>query len=285
MKASLIIAALVISLSLAAEADCPVCMICTDSCTSRAGYQQSGVGGICGDKDCNVAAPSSQSYLDSAHPGLFTRMGDATLVVTGVLPESPAEKAGIAVGDEILQLNGENPIFSCSSHQWQSKGDRHSADLVISRKETRRYVKVSLLPVRQLLAREWQGEGQRVKLASLDSANNSDESLWLFGFKWRQGSKVLEVTDVLLGSPAERAGLAIGDRITALNGFGVQNGDSHVLALLFPRNPAQHVQLTVEGNAGRQIDLSSESVSQVLRDLAETKHQPHPNSEMAAGLF
>lgn len=134
-----------------AKADCPICTACGDVCTSHDGWTSSPPFGCSTPKDCH-AVRVSQRYLDSLHPGLFTRTEQFRLVVTEVIPGSPADEVGIVVADKILALNGENPAFSCSVHQWQSQDDPRFADIVLEQHEgTRRHIRLSLVSVRQLL--------------------------------------------------------------------------------------------------------------------------------------
>jgi hypothetical protein len=153
-RTGILVALSVFSLSLWASAECPTCNGCQDQCIQHGGWTKSPTFGNCSaPKDCGVAVRLSESYLDSAHPGLFARVERGDLVVTGVVPASPADEAGILVGDRILALNGEVPTNSCSAHQWSSADDPGFADIVLSHRGIERHLKLGLAPVRQILAK------------------------------------------------------------------------------------------------------------------------------------
>src|SRR5688572_14885266 len=61
---------------------------------------------------CNVACICARSALaqEGEHaPGILTSQQGGKLFVAGVLPGSPAESAGVAVGDEIVAINSKIP--------------------------------------------------------------------------------------------------------------------------------------------------------------------------------
>lgn len=263
------------------------CLSCHDFCIPHSGYDSSPFLGNCNAPlTCGVLRPeTSRSYLDSVHPGLFISVEQNALRVTEVIPDSPADEAGIVVGDLILTLNGESPIYSCSVHQWPSKDDPRSAEVVLVHKGTRRHVRLNLVPIRELLARGWSSQtihAMPVSFRHLDS----DGKAWIFGLKWKQGSNSLEVTDVLRGSAAYRAGLAIGDKIIAVNGVGIQHADQQLLASLLPGDyPARALLTITRGHSSRQVGLFSEGISTVLHGFATATPQNASTPDLTAESF
>lgn len=270
-----------------ANAQCTVCTSCHDFCIRTAGYDESPPLQDCSQGfTCGVAGPeTSRSYLDSVHPGLFARVEQTALTVTEVVPASPADEAGIVVGDQILTLNGDSPTHSCSVHQWPSKDDPNFADIVLAHRGARRHIQLSLVPVRELLAKGWSSQSIHAMPVSFRQPD-SDDKPWIFGLKWKRGSSSLEVTDVLRGSAAYRAGFAVGDKIIAVNGVTIQRADAQLLAPLLSADYPVHVRLAyLRGHSRRQVELSSEGISTVLHAFAKTTPQSGLTPDLTAESF
>lgn len=59
----------------------------------------------------NVFSPSENRWLwehEGSDTGLRTRMIEGEMVVIAVLPQSPAERAGLKIGDAVVAINGES---------------------------------------------------------------------------------------------------------------------------------------------------------------------------------
>ncbi len=145
-------------------------------------------------------------------------------LVAKVLPNSPAEKAGIKTGDIILSYNGENiqdssqlpPLVGASA----VKG---GADLLVLRSGKERHIKVNIgeLPDEDELVASTSGAGganKTVKLLGIkvkDLSNEQREQLEM------KGSGVL-VTGIKPGSALE-AGIQRGDVIQMIDGVQIDN--------------------------------------------------------------
>ena len=143
-----------------------------------------------------------------------------------------------------------------------------------------------LVPVRQLLSKSWLSRSNQLEVADHESSPVAD-SLWLFGFKWKQhAARFLQVTDVLQGSPADRAGLTIGDRIVGLNSTEIYRmGAVAVESLLTVKYPT-HLRLTIlQSGSPREVELSSVGVSWILRAAATSKRRERPNVVVASTDF
>lgn len=264
------------------KAQCNVCYTCNDFCTNHGGWTASPPLGDCSaPKTCGVVAPMHRAYLDVLHPGLFTRTQGTALVVTGVIPRSPADVAGVVAGDRILSLNGENPTYTCSVHQWPSEKDPNFTDLVVAHEKSQRRVRLDLVPIRQLLAGAWGPES--IGSASLAKTEFSG-ARWIFGLRWERDLGSLRITDVLRGSPAQRAGLAPGDRVVDVNGATVYSSGAELAAL-----DGEHratVELTVVRRTSRRlVRLSGEGISDVLHNIAGETSPKLGQPVLAAGLF
>src|SRR2546425_414150 len=51
---------------------------------------------------CCVRSSQNTRFETDLHPGFSTMQSDGKLIVSGVIPGSPAERAGILVGDMII---------------------------------------------------------------------------------------------------------------------------------------------------------------------------------------
>jgi regulator of sigma E protease len=132
---------------------------------------------------------------------------EARAVVGEVLPESPAAVAGLTRGDEVLAFNGE-PVAGQS-------------DVVIGLLE-----QMTSDGRVELLLQSGTGEQRTVDLSVADPVKRrrltEPENLLRglgFGF-WLPPAPAV-IGQLEAGGPAERAGLLVGDAVTALNGTAV----------------------------------------------------------------
>jgi regulator of sigma E protease len=128
-------------------------------------------------------------------------------VVGDVLPQSPAAAAGLTRGDEVLSFNGE-PVSGQS-------------DVVIGLLES-----MTSDGKVELVLQSSAGEQRNAVLSVSDPVERrrltEPENLLSglgFGF-WRPPAPAI-IGQLEAGGPAERAGLAVGDTVTALNGTAV----------------------------------------------------------------
>jgi regulator of sigma E protease len=112
---------------------------------------------------------------------------DKPMVLAGVLPDSPAQKAGLAAGDHVIKINGKsNPTWEEAQLELFSALPGHSIPLVVERK------------------------GQEVSLAVPAGQSLEDN----FGYP----ADRLLINSVSSGMPAERSGLKSGDEIRKVDG-------------------------------------------------------------------
>ena len=165
------------------------------------------------------------------------RIGSSStpLTVISVDKGSPADKAGLRVGDHILQVNGKAPKGFIELNQWLREDEQKTFALDIQRGSQRKNLSVQLLPFDQLLR-------QRL---GLDAQELHEDLAASFGLKPFSG---LLVAGVEKGGPAEQARISAGMVITGINGHNtpdflnamsviseLKKGDAANLNLLVPQ--------------------------------------------------
>lgn len=248
------------------------CVTCHDFNSGCDGYTASQTD--CGAKDCSCGITQPLAFADALQPGLVTRQEDNALVVTAVLPGSPASAAHILPGDRIVLLNGKIPTLqSCTQNQWSSASDPNSAVLRIVRGSARRQVTLNLIPVGQILAKGWLSRNGQIRMTALSLEGEKEyggfDYSYLLGFKWQRNGNQIAVSDILVGSPAQQRGMAIGDRIEAINGIPVDE-HPHLLSSLLPSDRKATVKLTILKSDGsrKSIELTSIGISAVFHSMA-----------------
>jgi regulator of sigma E protease len=118
---------------------------------------------------------------------------DQPMVLAGVLPESTAQKAGLAAGDHVVKINGaSNPTWDRALLELMSTLPGHSLTLVVDR------------------------GGQEVSVTVPASQSMED----IFGYP---GNRLL-IGSVTPGMPAERSGIQTGDEVLKVNGKPLASG-------------------------------------------------------------
>ncbi|MBZ5662083.1 MAG: RIP metalloprotease RseP [Acidobacteriia bacterium] len=118
---------------------------------------------------------------------------DRTMVLAGVLENSSAQKAGLAPGDHIVDVNGvSDPTWDRAQLELMSTLPGHSISLVVDR------------------------NGQKISTSVAASPSVED----VFGYPTDR----LLIAAVSPGTPADRSGLQAGDEILKVNGTALANG-------------------------------------------------------------
>lgn len=142
-------------------------------------------------------------------------------VVSDVVPDSPAEKAGIMRGDVLIKLNNEaikDPGQFVSMVRKCAAGDEVSIDLIRHGKEQKITVKLGEVDSSD---REKSGSKYRtVDKIGIEIANITDDLAKSFNLSDKEGVVITKVED---DSIAERMGLKAGDVILEVNGVKINN--------------------------------------------------------------
>jgi S1-C subfamily serine protease len=153
------------------------------------------------------------------------------LTVSRVLPDSPAERAGLREGDHLLRVNGDAPAGLIELPDLLAVDEPYAVALEISRDGETRTLKTSLIPFETMIA-------QKTGLTLSELPQNRARQIGL------RGGAGLVVSGVEKSSPADKAKLETGFLITALDGKALENlfsfGD-----LLTGRPGGETIRLTI----------------------------------------
>lgn len=273
MRVACIVAGvLILTLSAAGQ-----CVVCSGS-HCFGGFCVGFVNCFCRD-ECICTRPLRGAYLDAQYPGLFTSQQSGHLVVSGVIPSSPADVAGIKPGDELLSVESSKGD-SCNSGGWESDSGDGEAHLTLTREGRVWSATLRLAAVRSLLnLRRSQIPPSRVTLARRTNPQAAITGPFTSGLSIERRRGRVLVASVLPGSPADRAGLSPGDVLLSLNGVPASGADSETLALLssalyrvtfdlrYSRNEEEHTAHIV---ADGLSSIARNAVSRPLHQSTQT---------------
>jgi Do/DeqQ family serine protease len=140
------------------------------------------------------------------------------VLVTEVAPDSPAAKAGLAVGDLVTSVDGievsDPRVFN---YRLATKGVGNEAQLAVNRDGEDLDLSVALVPPPETTPRDEvtidiPSPFKGARVANLSPAVASE-----LGLSWR-GQRGVVIVDIVRRSPAARVGLAPGDIVVAVNG-------------------------------------------------------------------
>jgi S1-C subfamily serine protease len=217
----------------------------------------------CGGNVCAVRFdPARAVGWDQMLPGFSTEQVSGKLLVSEILPASPAERAGMRVGDEVISLDGMTvPLCRNEAKIWQNASAQHS--VVIKRGRKSMAFEVSPIRLSTLLRRSVPPQLQNASLGA-GGARLPQWSPFLSGLVISSTDNVARVLYVLPGSRAAENGINPGDIILAAAGRELT--DVHQLEGADYR---ADLTLRVASPSGeRTVHLTMNSVTEILAVLA-----------------
>jgi S1-C subfamily serine protease len=168
--------------------------------------------------------------------GARVKVGTTPLVITSVQPQSPAGKAGLKVGDAILQVNGKSPKSFIDFAELLGAGAGARVTLALRRGTAPKEIAVQLVPERSVFNAGMIRDKLGLNLEALTPQLTARYGLG--------PSDAFFIAGVQEDSPAAAAGLQRGILVTALD--GQLPADLCATAkLLYARKKGDRVQLEV----------------------------------------
>jgi S1-C subfamily serine protease len=208
----------------------------------------------------------SPEVLQSLWFGARVRPGSAPLEVVSVQPESPAGKAGLRVGDQIVEVNGKAPRrFIEFVRQLVDAGTMRTIALVVQRGRERRPASVRLVKESTF----FNPELVRKKIGILVEELTPQAAAAL-DLGDRRG---VIINEVERNSPAARAGLQKNMIITMVDGQVTWRKDQPapsyvpVAKALYARAPGEksRLEVIVPRRVGRYLELPRATVEVTVR--------------------
>ena len=144
-------------------------------------------------------------------------------------PASPAAKAGLREGDQVLQVNGQTFAGPVALNRLLTQSTDQPAKLLVQRGAGQRTVTVKLLPFDELIR-------QKLGLTLLDP-HTAEQT----GVKPREGLYIAEVDKA---GPAERGKLERGYVVTSIDGRATKSL-LDIVEGIAAKNPGEQVHLTL----------------------------------------
>jgi S1-C subfamily serine protease len=220
----------------------------------ESGQRGMGVGFAIPVKQIGVALArySTPEMTDSLWFGAQFKPSQGWLEVGSVQTGSPASKAGVEVGDQVLQVNGQTPRSLIACNRLLTAGESHRPLLAMKRGNERREFAVQLMPLEDLIR-------QKLGLTLVEVPAQTAARLGV------QAGEALYIDAVEKNGPAERARLQRGYFVTGIEEAratklrnvaevlaGKSRGDQVQLSVIAPRRVGGNLmelhQATVELN-------------------------------------
>lgn len=269
----LVLVTLLVSATCFAQIECVRCRGDAVTCNGEQGSAEAGT--PCPDA-CVCGLRTRLAYFDTPQPGVLLAQRNGKLIVSTVLPGSPASAAGIRIGDELVRINGLPPFGrDCGLSGWASSQDPATSILMMRRdRETPKSIVVSLQTIRQYMDGNWvsPGEGNGLRLARQNSAKMRWSGGFTIGIQVAHRRDGLVVTSVLKGSPAFSAGFSPGDIISRVNANNARDVGSERI-----ENPKtkETIVLTLRSGAKtRNVRLNAISLTDVLEQIGKSETSP-----------
>jgi S1-C subfamily serine protease len=182
-----------------------------------------------------VSAALSQLFTPEVTGSLWfgaqIKAGAHPLVVSGVQPGSPADKAGLRVGQQILQVNSRTPKGLIEFNQLVAGADAHKVSLLVQQNDERLNLNAALVPFDQMVR-------QKTGLVLRKATDRNDAQTALFA------GRGMVIDQVEPNSPAARAKLQRGFWVTGIEGAAADQLLA-VAEALAGKKPGDTVQVAV----------------------------------------
>ena len=229
-----------------------------------------------------AADPESQpDTAPQPEPGFLGVMLDG-LTITDTVPESPAQAAGLRSGETLRAIDGE-PIDSLSAlgEMLAQRSAGTSCTIGLAGPLGEREVVVTLGARPEEFERETlespEETGQEPEPFFSAESDASEQRAFLGIGLFEEDGRVM-VERVLAGTPAELAGVQVGDRIVKLRGRGIDSTEE-LLDLLGKLKIGKTYPLVVERD-GRKVRLNATLAPRPSGELSEPLGEGEGN-----GLF
>jgi S1-C subfamily serine protease len=174
---------------------------------------------------------STPEHTDSLWLGLQVRAGTGPLTAAAVQPGSPAAKAGLCEGDQVLQINGQTPPNVIAFNRLLCASTNHDVSLTFAHAGERRTASVRLVPFEELVPLKL---GITVTTLNEQTARNLGV---------RPGESLF-IAKVEPGSPADKAKLQRGFLLSAIDGQNTSELQT-IGEVLCAKKPGDTVQLSI----------------------------------------
>jgi serine protease Do len=197
-------------------------------------------------------------FVKSYWFGARVKVGSYPLIITSVQPDSPAGRAGIRVGDVLLQVNGKVPKNFIEFGDLLSTNARNEVALTIRRDGELKEFKLQLVPISTV----FNANMVREKLGlTLDLLTQQ-----VAASRYRLNASGFIVKSVEEKSPAGDAGFQPGMLIVGVDGQTV-NDVTTLAKMLYAKKKGEPIQLNVRmpQRAGAFVFLGEGTVELVPR--------------------
>lgn len=200
----------------------------------------------------------SPEWLEKLWFGARVRPGTQPLEVMSVQPDSPAEDAGLRVGDRVLEVAGQSPKTFIEFNRVLLAHKKQEIPLLIEREGRRRTLKVRLLPEQAFFNTALIRKKLGLTVEEPTGAAASNLAL--------AGARGLAITEVEPDSPAAEARLQAGMLITSIDGQ-VPHDVVTAAKTVYAKAKGQkcRLELLVPGRRGPFITLSPATVELTVR--------------------
>jgi len=257
---------------------CNVCSTCAIKCRGSYGCYP-----FCQPECEECGSPLMKPYAEQLEPGLRLEQRDGYLTVMAVLPEAPATSSNIQIGDRILSVNGRAIGFGFACDGGWEFEHSGTSRVTLQRGGPVFDVVVALRPVKSLLASRWRATGIVKEVKFVEGQIKPPSMPYVFGVQLEQSNTGrLLVADILAASPADKAGIHIGDEIVSVNGVPPNQADEQIGYLAAGTDYREVIELGVMREGTRSVvRLQAQGISELLLHSETVERTPPMTAPIA----